>query len=147
MTTKEWLNRGWRIDREIRELERAQKEALNLATRITTGTDGERVGGTKANSSERNMVTYADKVTEYTALINKKIAELVGIKTEILQVIGQIEDSTMRDLLIAKYINSKKWEEIALDLNYCYKHVVHTLHPRALQSVKEVIESNIPTVI
>lgn len=146
MTAKEWLNRGWRIDREIRELERAQKEALNLATRITTGTDGERVGGTKANSSERNMVTYADKVTEYTALINKKIAELVGIKTEIIRAVEKVEDSTLRALLIARYANFKTWEQISVELNYSYMHVCR-LHGRALIEVRDVIECYTPTVI
>lgn len=147
MTTKEWLSRGWRIDREIKELEQAQQEALTLATRTTAGTDGERVDGTSGNSSERAMVAYADKAAEYAELIENKIRELVGIKTEIIRAVGRVDDPTLRALLVARYINSKKWEEISLDLNYCYKHVVHTLHPRALRTIKEVIEGNIISMI
>lgn len=142
MTAKEWLNRGWRIDREIRELERAQKEALNLATRITTGTDGERVGGTKANSSERNMVTYADKVTEYTALINKKIAELVEVKLEIFKAIYTLKDSDYRKVLIARYINFKKWDRIALDFNV-EERSIFKIHDRALFLLNRALKFSI----
>lgn len=142
MTAKEWLNRGWRIDREIRELERAQKEALNLATRITTGTDGERVGGTKANSSERNMVTYADKVTEYTALINKKIAELVEVKLEIFKAIYTLKDSDYRKVLIARYINFKKWELIADECNVDERYIFK-IHDRAINVLNRTLKDSI----
>lgn len=146
MTTKEWLSRGWRIDREIRELEQAQQEALALATRTTAGTDGERVDGTSGNSSERAMVAYADKAAEYAELIDSKIRELVGIKTEIIRAVGRVDDPTLRALLEARYINFKTWEQIAVKLSYSYMHVCR-LHGRALVEVQDVIECDTPSVI
>lgn len=146
MTTKEWLSRGWRIDREIKELEQAQQEALALATRITAGTDGERVDGTSGNSSERAMVAYADKAAEYAELIDSKIRELVGIKTEIICAVGRVENPTLRAVLMARYINFKTWEQIAVELSYSYMHVCR-LHGRALVEVQDVIECDTPSVI
>lgn len=143
MTTKEWLSRGWRIDREIRELEQAQVEALALATRTTASTDGERVDGGGDNSSERAMVAYADKAAEYAELIDSKIRELVGIKTEIIRAVGRVDDPTLRALLVARYVNFKTWEQIAVDMHYTYQWVC-TLHGRALN---ELIVIDTPTVI
>lgn len=143
MTTKEWLSRGWRIDREITELEQAQQEALALATRTTAGTDGERVDGGGGNRSERAMVAYADKAAEYAALIEGKIRELVGIKTEIIRAVGRMENPTLRAVLMARYVNFKTWEQIAVDMHYTYQWVC-TLHGRAL---RELIVIDTPSVI
>lgn len=143
MTTKEWLSRGWRIDREIRELEQAQVEALALATRTTAGTDGDRVDGGGDNSSERAMVAYADKAAEYAALIEGKIRELVGIKTEIIRAVERVENPTLRAVLVARYINFKTWEQIAVEMHYTYQWVC-TLHGRALN---ELIVIDTPSVI
>lgn len=146
MTTKEWLSRGWRIDREIRELEQAQVEALALATRTTAGTDGERVDGGGDNSSEREMVAYADKAAEYAVMIDEKIRELVGIKTEIIRAVERVENPTLRAVLMARYVNFKTWEQIAVEMSYSYMHVCR-LHGRALVEVRDVIECDIPPVI
>lgn len=146
MTTKEWLSRGWRIDREIKELEQAQQEALTLATRTTAGADGERVDGTSGNSSERAMVAYADKAAEYAELIEGKIRELVGIKAEIIRAVERVENPTLRAVLVARYINFKTWEQIAVELSYSYMHVCR-LHGRALVEVQDVIECDTPSVI
>lgn len=133
MTTKEWLSRGWRIDREIKELEQAQQEALTLATRTTAGTDGERVDGGGGNSSERAMVAYADKAAEYAALIEEKLRGLIGIKIEIIQAVAQMEErySNYRAILIARYINFKKWEQIAEDF-HVEERTIFKMHGRAL---------------
>ena len=146
MTTKEWLSRGWRIDREIRELEQAQVEALALATRTTAGTDGERVDGGGDNSSERAMVAYADKAAEYAALIEEKIRELVSIKLEIIRAVKRVENPTLRAVLMARYVNFKTWEQIAVEMSYSYMHVCR-LHGRALAEVRDVIECDTPPVI
>lgn len=138
MTTKEWLSRGWRIDREIKELEQAQQEALTLATRTTAGTDGERVDGTSGNSSERAMVAYADKAAEYAALIEGKIRELVGIKTEIICAVERVGNPTLRAVLVARYVNLKRWEPMAAEMGYSWQHI-HKLHKRALRSIEAIV--------
>lgn len=138
MSTKEWLSRGWRIDREIRELEQAQVEALALATRMTASTDGERVDGGGDNSSERAMVAYADKAAEYAALIEGKIRELVSIKLEIIRAVERVENPTLRALLEARYINLKRWESMAAEMGYSWQHL-HKLHKRALRSIEAIV--------
>lgn len=142
MTTKEWLSRGWRIDREIRELEQAQVEALALATRTTASTDGERVDGGGGNSSERAMVAYADKAAEYAALIEGKIRELVSIKLEIIRAVERVENPTLRALLVARYINFKTWGRIARGF-HVEKRYIFKLHNKALAEVERTLKDTI----
>lgn len=138
MTAKEWLSRGWRIEREIRELEQAGEEALACATRVTAGTEGERVDGGGGNGSERAMAAYADASAEYAALIEERIRELVAVKTEILRAVAEVGDPTLRALLTARYVNFKKWEQIALDMDYSWQHV-HKIHKRALGTMEAIV--------
>lgn len=146
MTAKEWLSRGWRIEREIRELEQAGEEALACATRVTAGTEGERVDGGGGNSSERAMAAYADAATEYAALIEERIRELVAVKTEILRAVAKVGDPTLRALLTARYVNFKKWEQIALDIGYSYMQTCR-LHGKALEELRHVIECYTPSAV
>lgn len=135
MTVKEWLNRGYWIDREINALLREQERSLVLATKTTAATDGERVQTSRGNSAEARFINYAD----YTNLIDERIDELYAIKREIITAINRVGDNTLRQLLIHRYIEFMRWEKIAEEMHYSYVHVVHTLHPRALAAISETV--------
>ena len=139
MTPKEWLSRGWRIDREIKELEQSKEEILTCITKTTSNPENERVDGSGGNSNERALVVYIDKANKCAALIQERINSLVSVKSEIIGAIQKVNDSTLRALLTARYINFKTWEQIAVELNYSYMHVCR-LHGKALVKIKDVIE-------
>ena len=133
MTAKQWLNRGYRINEEINELIKEQKQALLQAT-STALCGGEKVQSSNENTVERRFVNYA----AYSETIDKRIDELYSIKNEILAAINEVEDNTLRRLLILRYIKFYTWEEIAEKMNYSYVHVVHNLHPKALKRVNRI---------
>ncbi len=135
MTVKEWLNRGYRLDKEINALMREQKRALELATKTTAPADGEKVQTSNGNTSEARFINYAD----YKKLIDNRIAELYATKHEIITAIDSVGDNTLRQLLIHRYIEFMRWEKIAEDMNYSYVHVVHTLHPKALSAISKIV--------
>lgn len=132
MTTKEWLKRGWKLDREIQQLIEARDEAFAAATSTTCGTEGEKIQVSQKNTSEAKIIRY----TAYTEQIDKRIDELYRIKQEIMEAINTVENSIYRNLLAARYINCKKWEQIAIDLGYDYYHVIKVLHPKSLAKIK-----------
>ena len=131
MTTKEWLKRGWKLDREINQLIEARDEAFTAATSTTCGTEGEKIQVSQKNTSEAKIIRY----TAYTEQIDKRIDELYRIKQEILEAVSAVENATYRTLLFERYIMFKTWEQIAVDMNYSYMHVAR-LHGKALQEVK-----------
>ena len=137
MTTKEWLNRGYKLDKEINALLKEQSAALTRATGSTCGTNAERVQTSRRNTTEDRFINYAS----YSELIDNRIDELYAIKQEILSAINKVDDAVLRTLLIEKYINFHTWEQIACNMNYSYVHVVHNLHPKALNAISKIVNS------
>lgn len=133
MTVKQWLNRGYRINEEINELIKEQKQALLQAT-STALCGGEKVQSSNENTVERRFVNYA----AYSETIDKRIDELYAVKNEILTAINSVDDNTLRELLILRYVSFNRWDEIADKMNYSERRI-YDLHGRALEHVSEVI--------
>ena len=127
MTTKEWLSRATNIDKEIGRLLRERRAAWDRAVSITSRVNANCVSGTKDPHKYDTLVAYEN-------LIDAKVDELYAIKQEIMAAINNVQDSTLRALLTEKYINGKKWEQIAVDLNYSWRQIIR-LHGRALQEI------------
>lgn len=140
MTTKEWLMRAWRIDREIDLLIDARRRALERATSTTAAPRDVRVSG---NSGGNPMDTYA----ALSEKIDRRVDELARVKAEVLEAIGRVQSGTLRQLLIERYIHCRTWEQVAVNMHYSYIHVVQNLHPAALRAVKEYIEVYTPPVV
>lgn len=136
MTAKEFLQRGWKVDLEIRELLQAKEEAFHRALHAGSG-DGERVQQSVDNRQESRNVEYAN----YSLHIDRKIDELCAIKDEILDIIMQVEDSALRTVLIARYINFKSWESIMVDMGYSWRQVMR-MRARALAEVEQKMAHN-----
>ena len=138
MTVKEWLNRGYRLDKEINSLMREQKRALELATKTTAPADGEKVQTSNGNTSEARFINYAD----YKKLIDNRIAELYATKHEIITAIDSVDDNTLRQLLIHRYIEFKHWDSIASEMCYSKRQVTR-MHGKALLKIKDVLECHL----
>ena len=137
MTVKQWLNRGYRINEEINELVKEQKQALLQATSTAlSGGEGEKVQSSNGNTTERRFVNYA----AYSETIDKRIDKLYAVKNEILTAINTVADNTLRELLILRYIKFYTWEEIAVKMGYTFQWA-HVLHKRALQNIEKILNS------
>ena len=114
MTKKQWLERAFYLNEEIEQL----KIAKELAKKLNDDAGG--------NTSEYK---------EYTRMLFKKIDELLNISKEITEAISKVENPTYRTLLTARYINFKKWTEVAedmeIDLRWMYR-----LRKRAMEELK-----------
>ena len=131
MTTKEWLNRGWALDREITALESAKRRAYDrCVSGVASMSDAPGGGG----ASDGGLSRYADFATRVDVQINK----LIDIKQEIATVIAEVPDMTLRTLLTKRYLNFEKWEKIAVDMNYSWRWTMK-MHIHALQAVEPLI--------
>lgn len=68
--------------------------------------------------------------------INQQIDNLVNKKIEVMAVIDSLNNPDEINLLYMRYLQYMKWEEIAVKMNFSYKHI-HRIHASALNSVKE----------
>ena len=63
--------------------------------------------------------------------INTRIDELVDMKQEAFNRIGNVSDKDQQNILIARYVEGAKWERIAVDLNFSIAQV-YRIHGAAL---------------
>ena len=131
MTTKDWLNRGWALDREITALESAKRRAYDRCVSGVASVSGAPGGG---GASDGGLSRYAD----FAAQVDVQIDKLIDIKQEIAAVIAEVPDTTLRTLLTKRYLNFEKWEKIAVDLNYSWRWTMK-MHRQALQAVEPLI--------
>ena len=66
--------------------------------------------------------------------------ELVLAEKKLLvaNLIMQITSNSWRKILYKRYIEFKKWEDIAMEMNYSKRYVLY-LHNRAIMSMEELI--------
>lgn len=69
--------------------------------------------------------------------INARINELVDMKQEAFTMINRIPDLDQQNILIGRYIQLKKWEDIALELNFSIQWV-YELHGKGLLAFSQM---------
>lgn len=134
---KKWLNRGYRIYDNIKALEKAKQRAWEMAT-STTSVLCERVQESHGNAAENKMTAYL----QYDNQLEQSKTRLFFVLSEIEDAIMRVDDTILRSLLTYRYLDFMTWENIAVEMNYSYVHVVHNLHPKALKKIQELIVFN-----
>ena len=77
------------------------------------------------------------KIDELERTINARIDELVSMKQEAFTMINRIPDLDQQNILIGRYIQLKKWEDISEELNYSMQWVFE-LHGNGLLAFAKV---------
>lgn len=126
---KEYLLGYQRLNQRINRLLLEQQQWRELATRVSPNLSGMPRGG-----GEGGMQGAISKIIDLETEINAEIDKLVEKRKEIEGIIRMVEDSTLRTLLEYRYINGKKWEEIALMMGYDYRYILK-IHGKALSAL------------
>lgn len=132
MNVKAWLNRARNIDREIDSLLRERTEERNKVLSVTSSYEAIVVSGTKDPHK-------FDRLAELETEIDNQIDNLVSVKAEILRAINKLEDGRFRDVLRLRYLESRTFEQIAVEINYSYKQTCR-IHGRALLKIEEALK-------
>ena len=101
-----------------------------LAMKVTQNFSPTPGGGESGSAIERPM----DKVDELERKITQAIDELADIRMEIEDVLGQLEDDTLRELMEHRYIDGLTWEQVAEKMHYSWRHTCR-LHGEALAKI------------
>ena len=135
LTTKEWLMRGWKLNREIDKLIEAREAYRAMLTSVTANPSGDVVQSTKDPHK-------FDRLAEYDDALGADIAEYDHIMWEIQTTIHKVRDSRYRLLLLDRYTLFKTWEQIAVDECYNIRHVWR-LHGEALKAAEPIVKERI----
>ena len=82
-----------------------------------------------------SMANAVERIVDLQAEINADIDRMVGLKTEIMKVIRQVDDPEFQTLLEKRYLNFHTWGQIAVDMGYNVRHL-YRIHDRALLEIK-----------
>lgn len=132
MTKKElrkyyWLRKNIKILEE--ELYKLETKARNITPIIK---DEPRVPGIDVRDKVADLVA---KVVDLENIINEKLYESYVVLEKIEKAIDKLPERE-KYLIRSRYIDFKRWEEIAVDMNYSYRQV-HNIHSYALQLLKK----------
>lgn len=136
MTSKEYLRQVRKIDTIVRN----KKETLeSLEAKIgIQGVNFESDGSFPATRNVNRTSEMIMRIIELKDEINRDIANLLGIKREVMRVIDSLNNPDEINLLYLRYIQYMKWEDIAVEMNYSYPHI-HRIHASALKNLEKKI--------
>lgn len=111
---------------------------VNMLIRLATNISPSSGGGHSSGVSDK-VGTAVAKIATLEQEINTEIDELIRVKAEIEHTISAVADERLRLILIARYINCNRWEQIAvmqnIELRWLYR-----LHGRALSEISKIID-------
>ena len=138
MTVKDYLNRGYELQREIK-IKTEQLENINEAmTNLTATLDGIKVMKTPTTSSIENGVV---RVVELKEDISSSIARLAIIGTEAMLVIKKLGNLKTESILIKHYVGFKSWDIIAQEMNMARKTIINR-HYYAILKLEEMLKDS-----
>ena len=79
------------------------------------------------------------RILEAEEDLNRRIDELVKMKMEVMQVIDQVKDVTLRLVLEKRDLCFQKWEQIAVDMYYSLRSVQEK-HREAVRAVQRILD-------
>lgn len=138
MTAEEYLTRYKQMAARVKmlraEIERLRTEAESMSINL----DGMPRGSSISDKTARLAIEIAERMTALEAEASVVFTESM----KIVDMIGRVENPKQQALLYKRYIQDKKWGEIAVEMRYAYQWVAGPLHDRALKAFEEVMKEN-----
>ena len=130
MTNKE-LSQLYYLNKDIKQLESKLMELETTAYKATPNLTGMPGSGKCSDKVGR----YAAEIADLKALINLNIEKCWHEKRRLERYIQSIDDSLIRQIFFLRYIELKKWEDVAASLGgNNTENSVKQIHSRYLRS-------------
>lgn len=140
MTAKEYLRQyidaNQAINAKLEEIAQLKAKAEKITSVLSPS-----AGNAKAQDPDR-LSSIIAKIVDMEREVDNDIKRLTKIKQDVEKAIMSVWDSQLRTLLHLRYICGYTFEKIAVEMERSYVHVVHRLHPKALQEVKIFCKCN-----
>ena len=139
MKAKEYLQRlkelDIKINQKIKEL-----EDLKVTARSVKSIDYSTERVQSSPSTDASFVKTIEKINILENEINAKIDEFVDEKDKIINQIQGLENSKYIEILFKRYVEFKKIEDIADEMNFTYQYA-RELHGYALQDFERTYKN------
>ena len=133
MTAKEYLWRVRDAEQELRQLEMEYKQARDDMLHLKAiEYDKDKV----SNSHIGDLLDAIAALEKYAERVNAKWDELITMREEAKERIGEIADGRYREVLHRRYLQGESWEYIAVGMGYSFRQITR-LHGGALRVIAE----------
>lgn len=139
MKAKEYLQQLKRLDTLINQKIKELDELRSMSTVGAVDYSTERVQS--SHSQEAPFVRIVHKMIELEQEINAEIDTFVDEKHRIINQIQGLKNPDYISLLFKRYVEFKKFETIAVEMNYTYQYILN-MHGYALKSFEEIIKTD-----
>lgn len=145
MTAKEYLKRLGKLDTIIRQ-KREELNELRLASENISSLDysGERVQG--GNITKDSMAVKIATAIDLEKEIQCEIHQFIHEKHNVINQIQGLSHPNYIDILYKHYVELKRFEIVAVEMNYTYQYVVE-LHGHALKEFQTTYKNLLKTYI
>ncbi len=142
MSVKEYLQQLQRLDAVINQ---KIKELKDLRSTIYSvgSIDYSKERVQLAPSANAPFVKAADRIADLEAEINQEVDNFVNEKHKIINQIQGLQNADYIKLLFKRYVEFKKLETIAAEMNFTYDYIKH-LHRYALKAFEDRIINMTP---
>ena len=137
--TVELFNKARLLDMEIDTLIEESQSIRDMATRVTSTIND--MPGAPLKNNDRFQDTMISLI-DYERKINSRIDELVNLKQEINDVIGKLPRLEHRIVLTKRYLQRKRWEQIAVEMKY-EERQVRRFKTEALNLADQILSENV----
>jgi DNA repair exonuclease SbcCD ATPase subunit len=135
----ELFNKARLLDMEIDTLIEESQSIRDMATRVTSTIND--MPGAPLKNNDRFQDTMISLI-DYERKINSRIDELVNLKQEINDVIGKLPRLEHRIVLTKRYLQRKRWEQIAVEMKY-EERQVRRFKTEALNLADQILSENV----
>ena len=135
----ELFNKARLLDMEIDTLIEESQSIRDMATRVTSTIND--MPGAPLKNNDRFQDTMVSLI-DYERQINSRIDELVNLKQEINDVIGKLPRLEHRIVLTKRYLQRKRWEQIAVEMKY-EERQVRRFKTEALLQADQILSENV----
>ena len=135
MTDKELSQRAKDYFAQIRKTDRLIQRLTDTVNTLRSGLTSQsyelKPDKVQTSGPKDTLGETIAKIMSLEDDINTRIDELVTMKKEAFNRIGNVSDKDQQNILIARYVEGAKWERIAVDLNFSIAQV-YRIHGAAL---------------
>lgn len=135
MKAKEYLQQLQRLDTVINQKIKELGD-LRLKSRSTGAIDYSKKKVQTSPSGDAPFVKLIGRIIDLEAEINAEIDVFVDEKHKIINQIQSLKNSDYISLLFKRYVEFKKFETIAIEMNFTYQYVLN-MHGYALKEFEK----------
>lgn len=136
MTAKEFLERPYRVSRELERLLEELEEINNVAGRLTASYGKLVVGGSKDAHSMDETVA---KIDDVKTRVSEKTKELFDVRQEVMSVIEQVPNEGWQGVLKNRYLDLLPSQSIAVRRHLTRRWIDEMCH-RGEQEVGRILK-------